>query len=1065
MHRFANVLTEVHSLAKMRVASARHASQASPAGSAANGQDGDDAFDDDDAGGDNDNYGDDGDDGDDGEEVRGKQLAFDNAGSGEAEEYDEDHLPEDGTDHYSFSHTRHGVAFRHGGPAAASAKKSTRKSAKKSAKKKGGKSSDSEDEDGKADDFDGVDMDEKEDDDAAAAAFATSSDSSSGSSAAAVAAPVDACTAALILLIALVAMGLYFLATTPGATDAIIGAASATVAVPYNAVAYVFGSIISGVSSGVGGVTSGVSGAIGGITSGITSGIASGVGGIGGIASGFGSGLAALLPSMGGAGAGRTPTTEEEMAAATAAATAAGGILTGGVDGAGDGAVINVDYKKLAEAQRVIIREVGRKEALILQDQVTALSLKLELLQTQYDAAIGDITVLTKKADEAPVAAADLLELSLEKSLTAQLGAENGTMLSSRLASYVTHGTLDGRLKGVLAGVRADLVKLRAEVETNVDAVHREGSVGAESGGQAAAAGLRDAPLRKALEDTAANHTAAIDAIAARVEELYARSNVGEGAVKDVQKALAAIVEAAVTADMLSAVESKADAAVKEAVEAQQKRHGEWVAAHEANVTAAAAAEVARLKGAVSAAQGRNMTAASLIEAEESTLRGWVEDEMAKLVGAHKADMDARQATLDKENAGAATAASTRVADARTKLDKEGAAAATRTRALAEQAAATAETLAETVKAESEARGKAEADVAAALEAASLAKAAAEEAAKAANDTMASMEIRVEAATREVEKAKKAAEEAVEAAREAQEGAKKAVKDGEEATKAGAKAAKKAAAEALAAAKKATKEVADAAAKAAKAAAKASKDAAKKASDAAKDAAKEAAKEKNALSAALAKTKKRALSATECNQVAGDNSNGTACPQRDDFAGMIDDALKRYDADRIGRPDFAIKTAGGRVVKSLTSPSYVSEKQPGWTRLVGSLSIVSLSEPPETAISPTKSLGECWAFGGTTGSLTIKLPVPVKVTAVTIDHVSPSVAHDIRSAPKDFIVETLTGVDDANPLVVGRYVWGGGGASGGGREKGARGCVHVRFGTFSLTPGYMHHFISRTHFH
>ena len=51
------------------------------------------------------------------------KLAFGNAGSGEAEEYDEDHLPEDGADHYSFSHTRHG------GP---------EKSAMKAAKTQGG---------------------------------------------------------------------------------------------------------------------------------------------------------------------------------------------------------------------------------------------------------------------------------------------------------------------------------------------------------------------------------------------------------------------------------------------------------------------------------------------------------------------------------------------------------------------------------------------------------------------------------------------------------------------------------------------------------------------------------------------------------------------------------------------------------------------------------------------------------------------------------------------------------------------------------------------------------------
>ena len=60
------------------------------------------------------------------------KLAFGDGGNGEAEEYDEDHLPDDGADHYSFSHTRHGVAFRHGSAG------STKKSAMKAAKTQGG---------------------------------------------------------------------------------------------------------------------------------------------------------------------------------------------------------------------------------------------------------------------------------------------------------------------------------------------------------------------------------------------------------------------------------------------------------------------------------------------------------------------------------------------------------------------------------------------------------------------------------------------------------------------------------------------------------------------------------------------------------------------------------------------------------------------------------------------------------------------------------------------------------------------------------------------------------------
>ena len=45
----------------------------------------------------------------------------------------------------------------------------------------------------------------------------------------------------------------------------------------------------------------------------------------------------------------------------------------------------------------------------------------------------------------------------------------------------------------------------------------------------------------------------------------------------------------------------------------------------------------------------------------------------------------------------------------------------------------------------------------------------------------------------------------------------------------------------------------------------------------------------------------------------------------------------------------------------------------------------------------------------------------MRVTAVTLEHIAPSVAHDIRSAPQDFQVETLRDADDAAAVTLGKF--------------------------------------------
>ncbi len=50
------------------------------------------------------------------------------------------------------------------------------------------------------------------------------------------------------------------------------------------------------------------------------------------------------------------------------------------------------------------------------------------------------------------------------------------------------------------------------------------------------------------------------------------------------------------------------------------------------------------------------------------------------------------------------------------------------------------------------------------------------------------------------------------------------------------------------------------------------------------------------------------------------------------------------------------------------------------------------------------ALGHCWAFAGSVGNVTIRLPNKIVPTHVSLDHVSIGVARDYRSAPQNFRV-------------------------------------------------------------
>ncbi|EMD31344.1 hypothetical protein CERSUDRAFT_119910 [Gelatoporia subvermispora B] len=118
---------------------------------------------------------------------------------------------------------------------------------------------------------------------------------------------------------------------------------------------------------------------------------------------------------------------------------------------------------------------------------------------------------------------------------------------------------------------------------------------------------------------------------------------------------------------------------------------------------------------------------------------------------------------------------------------------------------------------------------------------------------------------------------------------------------------------------------------------------------------------------------------------------------------MVDDAVWRVYKDDLARPDWALNSAGALVIPSLTSETL--EVRP--ESLVGQLTGVftgkgyAMGRPPVTALHPDTHNGHCWPFVGTRGQLAVSLAAPVRIDAVTIDHVPKEVASDMRSAPRE----------------------------------------------------------------
>ncbi|KAJ2770823.1 hypothetical protein IWQ57_002483 [Coemansia nantahalensis] len=116
-------------------------------------------------------------------------------------------------------------------------------------------------------------------------------------------------------------------------------------------------------------------------------------------------------------------------------------------------------------------------------------------------------------------------------------------------------------------------------------------------------------------------------------------------------------------------------------------------------------------------------------------------------------------------------------------------------------------------------------------------------------------------------------------------------------------------------------------------------------------------------------------------------------------ARMIEEALNRYTNDRLGKTDFALFSAGARIIPALTSPTFEPPARGLAQRLWRGLGMIS-SHPPAMILDPGSHVGECWPMRGASGQVAIHLAQPVDVTDFAVEHVARSIAIDWRSAPR-----------------------------------------------------------------
>ncbi|XP_006997503.1 SUN domain-containing protein 5 [Peromyscus maniculatus bairdii] len=118
---------------------------------------------------------------------------------------------------------------------------------------------------------------------------------------------------------------------------------------------------------------------------------------------------------------------------------------------------------------------------------------------------------------------------------------------------------------------------------------------------------------------------------------------------------------------------------------------------------------------------------------------------------------------------------------------------------------------------------------------------------------------------------------------------------------------------------------------------------------------------------------------------------------------MAQKIMKMIQGDYIEKPDFALKSIGASIDFEHTSATYNHDKARSywnWIRLW------NYAQPPDVILEPNVTPGNCWAFAGDRGQVTIRLAQKVYLSNITLQHIPKtiSLSGSLDTAPKDFVI-------------------------------------------------------------
>ncbi|CAG5009526.1 unnamed protein product [Parnassius apollo] len=134
-------------------------------------------------------------------------------------------------------------------------------------------------------------------------------------------------------------------------------------------------------------------------------------------------------------------------------------------------------------------------------------------------------------------------------------------------------------------------------------------------------------------------------------------------------------------------------------------------------------------------------------------------------------------------------------------------------------------------------------------------------------------------------------------------------------------------------------------------------------------------------------------------------------------------ALDSRDYDR-QIADYALESAGARILDTGDTQEYViHDSSVGWVLHIVSALLCRECPGASAILRPGALPGECWAFKGSHGEVTIRLLGTVHVTGVSVEHIPPHISptKEISSAPRLFQLEGLESRNDLYPHDFGTF--------------------------------------------